>query len=260
MENNANIRFISGLYMISRLTVLVLTAIIMLSFLYSPIRDRIELKKLNSSYQMQVADLRIAVSNLEKEKLELEETKTILLNDISSYEQTLKTYNDTLVNNLNEILNLKEKYSYAITYSEKNPKADFGLKELVFLNNLCKDYGIPIEVMLAIYEKESSFCSFAKNKTSTATGYGQLINSTAKSMYEKFLKLGTYDINNHRVLACDKELNMKLSCRLIKYNIDSYGTLRKAVERYYGHPDQSLCVSYANDISKKMKNYGSSLN
>lgn len=259
MENNTNIRFISGLYLTSRLVVIVLTTVVMLSFLYSPIRDRLELRKINSSYQNQIADLKVTVANLEKEKLELEETSGILSNNITDYQETVKSFNQEFIDKIDEISKLKEKYSYAITYSEKNPNADFGIKELVFLNDICKEYGIPIELMLAIYEKESSFCSYAKNSQSTATGYGQLINSTAKSMYEKYLNLGTYDMSKHRELACNKELNIRLSCRLIKYNIDSYNSLWTAVERYYGHPDQSLCTAYARDISSKMKYYGSSL-
>lgn len=231
----------------------------MLSFLYSPILDRLDLKKLNHVHKVEVEDLKITIENLEKEKLDLQETNAILLSDISSHEETISSYNETLLNNIDEISNLKDRYSYAITYSAKNANADFGIKELIFLDNLCKEYEIPIEIMLAIYEKESSFYSLAKNTTSTATGYGQLINSTARSMYENYLNLGAYDISNHRSIACDKELNIRLSCRLMKYNIDSYGSLWTAVERYYGHPNQSLCAAYARDISRMMGNYGSSL-
>jgi hypothetical protein len=151
---------------------------------------------------------------------------------------------------------LRTKYSAALEFS---PKQDFGLNELLFLSNTCKEYNVPIEIMLAIYEKESGFYSLAKNTTSTATGYGQLIDSTAKSIYENFLKLGTYDKSRHRELCVDKQLNIKLSVRLMRYNIDSYGTYWKAVEQYYGNANKSLCYEYASDINKRMSKYGSSL-
>ena len=70
--------------------------------------------------------------------------------------KSLKNYN------LEELNFLKEKYSASLEFS---PKQDFGLKELLFLYETCNEYGVPIEIMLAIYEKESGFNSLAKNKT-----------------------------------------------------------------------------------------------
>ena len=133
------------------------------------------------------------------------------------------------------------------------------MKELLYLDSICQEYGISTAVMLAIYEKESTFYSLAKNPTSGATGYGQLIASTAKSIYERYLKEGTYDTFKHYQLASNKELNIRLSCRLMKYNLDSYGNYWTAVERYFGHRDAGKRYAYAADINNKMSKYGESL-
>jgi hypothetical protein len=229
---------------------------IIITFFYSPIKDRLEFRKLNARYSTQIEYLNVDLANKKKEVADLEALIQDLELQVNDKHKLISEANSFLINNLDVLNTLKSKYSAALEFS---PTQDFGLNELLFLYNTCNEYNVPIEVMLAIYEKESRFYSLAKNKTSTATGYGQLIDSTAKSIYENFLKLGTYDISKHRELCCDKELNIKLSVRLMRYNIDSCGTIRKAVESYFGHSDMSLRYLYANDINKRMSKYGSSL-
>lgn len=266
MNNKREIQTISGLYFISRITIITLILIISFSYLYSPIRERIHFRNMNKNLETRIANLQIEVDILEKEKLELNnekqelvDEKNLLAQEIKNFEKEKADFQNNLINSIDHISKLKSKYNYALTYSKKFPKADFGINELVYLDNVCNEYNVPIELMLAIYEKESQFYSLAKNKTSTATGYGQLIDSTAKSVYEKMLNFGTYDINNHRTIACDKKLNILMSCRLMKYNIDSYKTHRAAVEHYYGSKDDAANKAYANSISSLMSHYGSSL-
>ena len=256
MEQKTQLKQISVLYVASRLFIVLCVVNILIAFFYSPVKDRLDLRKLNAKYSAEVAELNAETVNKKKEVADLDVQVIELQTQIDGQQKTIKEFNDNLVDNLDTLTTLKTKYSKALNFS---PNQDFGLVELLFLHNTCKEYNVPIEIMLAIYEKESGFYSLAKNKTSTATGYGQLIDSTAKSMYENFLKLGTYDMSRHRELCTDKELNIRLSVRLIKYNLDNYGSKWKAVERYYGHPDQSLCYAYAKDINKRMSKYGSSL-
>lgn len=229
---------------------------ILIAFFYSPIKDRLDLRKLNVEYTAEVAELNVKAANKKKEVADLDIQIKELQTQLDAQKKSVYEFNSNLLNNLDTVVMLRDKYSSALNFS---PSQDFGLNELLFLYNTCKEYNVPIEIMLAIYEKESGFYSLAKNKTSTATGYGQLIDSTAKSIYEKYLQLGTYDKSRHRELCVDKELNIRLSVRLMKYNIDTYSSNWKAVERYYGHPDQSLCYGYAKDINKRMSKYGSSL-
>lgn len=255
-QQKLQLKRISALYVVSRMIIFFLVISILVTFFYSPVKDRLDLRKLNAKYSAEVAEINVELANKKKEVADLEVHSQELQAQIDIQSKTIKEFNDSLVANLDTLNSFKEKYSAALNFSSTQ---DFGLNELLFTYEVCKEYSVPIEIMLAIFEKESGFYSLAKNKTSTATGYGQLIDSTAKSIYEKFLNLGTYDMSRHRELCCDKELNIRLACRLMKYNIDSYKTNWKAVERYYGHSDQSLCYSYASDINKRMSKYGSSL-
>ena len=255
-QQSLQFKHISVLYVTSRLFITLFVMGILIAFFYSPVKDRLDLRKLNAKYSAQVAELNVQVANKKKEVADLETLRQELQTQIDKQNESIIEFNNNLVNNLDLLNSLKTKYSMALEFS---PTQDFGLNELLFLYNTCNEYKVPIEIMLAIYEKESGFYSLAKNTTSTATGYGQLIDSTAKSIYEKFLNLGSYDISRHRELCIDKQLNIKLSVRLMKYNIDSYKSHWKAVERYYGHSDQSLCYTYAKDVSRRMSKYGSSL-
>ena len=256
MEQDRQLKQISVLYVASRLFITIFVISILITFFYSPVKDRLDLRKLNATYSAELAELNIQLANKKKEVADLEVLNQELQTQIDDKNKSIIEFNDQLVDNLDLLNSLKTKYSAALNFS---PNQDFGLDELLFLYNTCKKYNVPIEIMLAIYEKESGFYSLAKNKTSTATGYGQLIDSTAKSIYENYLKLGYYDKSKHRELCVDKKLNIQLSVRLMKYNIDSYKSNWKAVERYYGHSDSSLCYNYASDIDKRMRKYGSSL-
>lgn len=248
----------SALIVLIRLITFIILISLCLAFTYSPIRDRLSLKKNNAEYAKQLAILKVDVTTLEMEKLEIEQEKELLVGEVESVRKEINTLNDDIANNLDKYIELKNRYGYAIYYD--SDKADFGLAELIYLNSVCEEYKVPIAMMLAIFEKESGFCSTAKNPSSTATGYGQLLNTTAQSVYEKFLGLGTYDIANHRTVACDKKLNILMATRLIKYNIDTYGSYWKAAERYYGSKSEANNYAYAKDIDKRMKNYGASLN
>lgn len=256
MSYEKELKHISVLYVGSRLFVTLFVISILIAFFYSPVKDGLEFRKLNAMYSAEIEEMNVELANKKKEAADLEVLVQDLQTQVDDNSKSINESNLLLINNLDTLNLLKSKYSAALQYS---PKQDFGLTELLFLYETCNEFNVPIEIMLAIYEKESSFYSLAKNKSSTATGYGQLIESTAKSIYEKYLKLGTYNTSKHRELCSNKELNIKLSVRLMKYNIDSYGTNWKAVERYYGHSDQSLCYAYASDINKRMRKYGSSL-
>lgn len=249
---------ISALYKQIRFITFIFLINISFCFFYTPIRSRIETKKISDSYRITINELESEVSYLEKEKLEIEQEKEILTNEVNEMRQEARTINSDMETNLDTYIELRDKYSNTINYN--NPNSDFGLNELVYLNDVCNEYNVPISIMLAIFEKESGFRSTAKNSSSTATGYGQLINTTAQSMYERFLKLGIYDISNHRTLACDKKLNILMATRLMKYNLDMYCTKWKAVERYYGSGDEAANYAYASDINSRMNKYGGSLN
>lgn len=202
----------------------------------------------------QIAELQKQKDEMEKELSDLEEIKNNLIVESNNSQAAIIDAQNKIVANLERVTTLRNKYGYLFEYRETHPNADFGINELMYLDDVCAEKGVPVPLMLALYEHESGFNSLAKNPSSTATGYGQLINTTARSMYNR-LSRGTYDISRHRVLATDKYLNIDLSVELMSYNLKSYGGVREALNAYYGHPDPNELARYSNDIMNRMTKY-----
>jgi hypothetical protein len=218
--------------------------------------------KVRQATLAEVAQLRAEIKMLEQQKEELLKVRK----EVEDYINDSKTVNDRYAEDLEKLkkvelnqlkyyMSLYNRYKYALEYSDSNPNADFGFSDLVYLDILCDNYKVPTALMLAIFKVESSFNSQATNSTSTATGYGQLLNTTAKATYEKILSRGKYDISRHRILAKDKKLNMDMSVAYISRNIQKYRSARQACELYYGHPDQSERNRYISMINTELKRY-----
>ena len=130
---------------------------------------------------------------------------------------------------------------------------DFGMEQLIFLNEQCVKYEIPVEIMLALICTESSFRSDARASTSSASGYCQIIRSTAQWIYEDKLGYGTYDIYNHEaIMTTNWRLNIEIACRLIYclyWNSDQSWDI--AIQKYYGGSEQA-CLIYLNTVNKNM--------
>lgn len=131
---------------------------------------------------------------------------------------------------------------------------DFRKEQLFFLKEQCDKYGIPMELMLSLICTESSFRSDAKAETSTASGYCQIIKSTAEWIYEDKLHYGEYDVENHReIMTTNWKLNIEISCRLISclyYNNAQSWT--DAIKKYYGSTNDVDNIIYLNKVNHNM--------
>lgn len=101
-----------------------------------------------------------------------------------------------------------------------------------YVINLAYQYGIDPDVVLAIIWTESNFNPLAKNKRSSASGYSQMIKSTAVSCANNIDTIKDY---NHSVHAMDPYINLQLMI----YYIDrclytSGGNLDRALTMYRG--------------------------
>jgi hypothetical protein len=168
--------------------------------------------------------------------------------------ETTSTTETTIVENeFNPVeISLEEKYSSVFAWQVYG--GDFGVEHLYFLNEQCEKYDIPMELMLAIICTESGFRSNAKASTSSASGYCQIIKSTAKWIYEDKLHYGTYDVNNHREIMCTNwKLNIEISCRLMKcLYANNSQSWEKAVKKYYGSTSESANSTYLNKVNSNM--------
>jgi len=206
-----------------------------------------------------IEQLKLECAELETQKSEatasLEDTKRVEF----EYTESIKTMQNAEIEQVKYYYSLYSKYKYVLDFKQKNTGSDFGLQELVYQNEISKKTKAPTALMLALYETESTFNSKAQSSLSTATGYGQIIDSTAKSIYENMLSRGIYDRSKHRFLSTNKKLNMDMSTAYISRNIEVYGGARAAVEAYYGHKDASERRRYSDVINSKLRNYGYTL-
>lgn len=234
------------------ITVIFLTIVYFLFI--TPITKIYSLNNDANALTIQIAELQKQKEELESEISQMEKINNDLTIEANNSQSTIIETQNKIVDNLDNIANLKNKYLYLFEYRKTHPNADFGINELIHLNDVCTEKNVPVALMLALYEHESGFNSLAKNPSSTATGYGQLINTTARSMYNR-LSRGNYDIANHRSVATNKNLNIDLSVELMHYNLVNYKTIEGALNAYYGHPDPNELSRYTNDIINRMSKY-----
>lgn len=147
---------------------------------------------------------------------------------------------------------LEEQYFSVFSWQKYN--GDFDKERLVYLADLCEVYDVPLELMLSIICAESSFSSTEINKVSSASGYCQIIQSTAEWVYENLLKRGDYDVKNHRtIMTTDWKLNLELGCRLVQWLYEQNNESWTAtVCKYYGSYSQTDNLRYLNKVNEKM--------
>jgi hypothetical protein len=130
---------------------------------------------------------------------------------------------------------------------------DFGIEQLYFLKDQCDKYDIPMEIMLSLICTESSFRSDAKAKTTSASGYCQIIKSTAEWIYEDKLRYGEYDVNNHvTIMTTNWKLNIEISCRLMHCLYHSNGKSWETAVKYYFSKTDSGNITYLNTVNAHM--------
>ena len=126
-----------------------------------------------------------------------------------------------------DLFELCRKYWYVFRDAPDN--SGLALEDMVYLDNLCKDYDLNPHIMWCIYDNESGYTTVIDNFSgSSARGLGQVLASTGKSMYENVLQLGSY---THE-LAYDAQINMQITTAMIARNVDS--GLYNAIALYSG--------------------------
>lgn len=104
------------------------------------------------------------------------------------------------------------------------------------LVDLCYKYEIDPDLALAIIYVESKYDPAAKNKQSSATGYGQLIKSTATAIANMIPEIESY---NHSRDAYDPYINLHITIFYINRCIQSAGgNILNALRHYRGVEDR----------------------
>lgn len=102
---------------------------------------------------------------------------------------------------------------------------------------------------------ESEGNRMAENSYSGARGYGQVIASTGKYIYENMLNEGTYS----HVYAYNGKTNIRLVATYLDYLIKNKKSLFDVLKQYSGR-STSHTYAYINRVNKALKGYNSVAN
>lgn len=149
------------------------------------------------------------------------------------------TTNNKLINNSNDEKNR------IMCIARKYPHIPMDKRHLKALIDLSYMYDVDPDLVLAIIYVESNFNPNAKNKYSSASGYGQLIKSTAVSISKKITDIKNY---NHQRDAFDPYINLHITIYYINNCLKcSGGNIIGALKLYRGINDKQ----YFNKVIQK---------
>lgn len=147
---------------------------------------------------------------------------------------------------------LFDQYEWAMTYGGK--KTTLTYEQIISLQEYCNERGYApdmVDLVLAVAMKESH-CNEKAYNSSTATGYCQLLDSTAKFVYTK---LQGNDKYTHEV-ALDGETNLKMAADYLAYLYKYHGnSMSKTVNSYRGCHD----TYWINTVNKYLNKNSKSL-
>lgn len=163
---------------------------------------------------------------------------------------TNKQYKDELTK-LRERAELYDKYEYAIEYDGE--RTDITYDQLKTGIDICKENNIDPNLLFSIIMTESHGIETAKNSESTATGYGQVLQGTAKYVYENLLENGDGTFKSS--MLKDGETNIEITATYIAYLRDNTSTVKELIAGYRGENNEE----YYNTIVAKLENAGTSV-
>ena len=133
--------------------------------------------------------------------------------------------NETLTTD--QAFQLSQKYWYVLR--DMTESSGFGITEIKYLDDICKEKNLNPHIMWCIYDIESGYNAGLDNYTgSSGRGLGQLLSDTAQYLYEDVLCLGTYTHD----MAYDPRTNMLLTVSLVDFYIEE--GLEYTIQKYSG--------------------------
>ena len=176
--------------------------------------------------------------------IEMDETNINLKEIISNQEEELMAYR--------EREELYDSYEWALYHD--GVKTDITYYQIQSLSDYCDEKGYSsemVDLVLAVAMKESTGREKAQN-ASGATGYCQLLNSTARFVYKELEGHETYTHDD----ALDGEKNLKMAADYLDYLYNYHGkNTIKMIDSYRGMHVES----YINTIDKYLAKNGLSL-
>lgn len=143
---------------------------------------------------------------------------------------------------------LYDKYNWALN-DKSGKKTDITYAQIQSLQDYCDDKGYSsdmVDLVLAVAMKESTGNEKAYNASSGATGYCQLLGSTARFVYKELEGHETYTHDD----ALNGEKNLKMCCDYLQYLYEYHGNDPiKMIDSYRGMHS----IEYINAIDRYLK-------
>ena len=181
-------------------------------------------------------NLRKALDISNKEIVAISTSLAVKENELSKANQELNKIHRRIPIHRVETKNNKydyRPYFYAMQSTKFN-KHYLSEKDMTTVLEWSSKYGIDPNLVLGIMWVESRYYPKAKNKNSTASGYGQFIKSTGKWTHESLLK--RKDKYDHTVHPFNPDDAIPMMCAYLNHLIKiSKGDIRKVLIRYNGN-------------------------
>lgn len=144
---------------------------------------------------------------------------------------------------------LYDKYKYALYY--EGERTDITYDQLKTGVTIMENNGLDPNLLFAVIMVESKGKENAKNDSSTASGFGQILTSTGKDVYEDYMNKGKFSND----LLMDGTTNIEITANYLNQLIENNGTLTEALYKYRGKTDKY----WINAVDEYMHEGGSSI-
>lgn len=182
------------------------------------IEQYISISEVNNKLNKSLVDIAEDIVILDLENIELIEAR-------DEYKTALEEYQSR-----EDLLN---KYEDALFY--RGDRTDITYDQLKTGIEIMEDNGIDPALLFGIIMVESHGIEDAQNVTSSAAGYGQILTSTGRSVYEKYMGNGKGTFKSSMLLDGDE--NVKITAYYIDYCVKHNSSIKGALNSYRGGPD-----------------------
>lgn len=191
-------------------------------------------EKKNMDLSEEIKDMKLVIKKTDKSILKLKKDN-ISIN--KKNKELIRKYNK-----LASRIKLYEKYKYAVI-DESGKRTDLTYSQIKLGEQLMKEKGYNPHILFSIGMVESGFNESETSSKSTAKGYTQFLDGTAKFTWEHLLKHGKGSW--HPSLALNGENNIRMCVAYFDYLIKKHdGNFYKAMGQYCGAGTKSGAFTY----------------
>ena len=221
----------------SIIAILLFVFVIILSINNKLLNDKIaDLTARNNTYKIQ-----------NEEIIQMNDFLVSTIHELNDQLLQVSDTNKSMVDELNTLRNrseLYDKYEYAII-DELGHRTDLKYEEITLAEDLMLENGLDPHLMLGSIMVESTCNPSAVHPVTGATGYGQILNSTGKWVWEDLMGNSGY----YPDLRKDGTSNIKMMAAYYNYLYDEVGSTFNVVKSYSGNSTNEGTQRYLNKIN-----------